>query len=201
MAGGVTLVTLGQLLDDSQRAWLLSMDSPLFQWVETEYRLEWMDNAGADLVRSADMLRELILRFKPDVLHTNQYAYGTLSDTLPVLLTGHSDVLSWWQSVHEESAPDTGRLRAYSALVRAGLQSATRLAAPTAWMARELREQYGINRHIEVVANGRSPELFLSRERKNLQAITVGRAWDPGKHVALLEELRVEMPLLIAGRE
>ena len=195
----VTLVTLGQLLDDGQRAWLLSMDTPLFQWIETEYRLEWMDDAGEDLVRSADMLRALVLSLKPDVLHTNQFAYGDLSDTLPVLLTGHSDILSWWQAVHGESAPETGRLRAYTVLVRTGLQSATRLAAPTAWMARELREQYAIDRPVEVVPNGRSPELFLPKERKQLQALTVGRAWDPGKHVALLEELEVEIPLLIAG--
>ncbi len=115
----VTLVTFGQLLDDGQRAWLLSMDSPLFEWVETEYRLEWMDDAGEDLLRSASFLRELALQVQPDLLHTNQFAYGELADTLPVLLTGHSDVLGWWQAVYGERVPDTGRMRGYAALVRA----------------------------------------------------------------------------------
>ena len=195
----VTLVTFGQLLDDGQRSWLMSMDTSLFEWVETEYRLEWMTDAGTDLVRSIEMLRELVLQLQPDVLHTNQFAYGALADMLPVLMTGHSDVLGWWQAVHGESAPDNGRMRAYTALVRAGLQAATRLAAPTAWMARELREQYGINRPIEIVANGRSPELFTPGQTKTLQALTVGRAWDPGKHVTLLEQVDVPMPLIIAG--
>ena len=195
----VTLVTFGQLLDDRQRTWLLSMDTSLFAWVETEFRLEWMDDAGEDLVRSAELLRDLVLRVQPDVLHTNQFAYGELADTLPVLLTGHSDLLGWWQAVHGESAPDTGRLRAYTALVRAGLQYATRLAAPTAWMARELREQYGINRAIEVIPNGRSPELFLPGRARRMQAITVGRAWDPGKNMALLDKLDSPIPLLIVG--
>ncbi len=195
----VTLVSLGHALDQGQRDWVHSMTSPLFQCVETEYRLEWMDDAGEDLARSSDLLRELALRLQPDLLHSNQFAYGALSDTLPVVLTGHSCVLSWWQAVHGESVPDTGRFRAYAALVQAGLQAATRLSAPTAWMARELREQYGIDRRIEVVANGRSPELFLPDRPKLLQAITVGRAWDPGKHVALLEEIDVPMPLVIAG--
>ena len=195
----VTLVSFGHLLDDGQRAWLQSMDSPLFEWVETEYRLEWMDDAGEDLLRSIAFLRELTLQVQPDLLHTNQFAYGELADTLPVLMTGHSDVLGWWQAVHGERVPDTGHMRAYAALVRAGLQAATRLAAPTTWMARELREQYGIDRHIEVVPNGRSPQLFDSDLPRTLQAITVGRAWDPGKHVGLLEEIDVPMPLWIAG--
>ncbi len=195
----VTLVSFGGLLDDGQRAWLLSMDAPGFEWVETEYRLEWMDSPGEDLERSAQLLRDLVLREQPDVLHINQFAFGELSDTVPVLLTGHSDMLSWWQSVHGEQAPETGRLRAYTALVRGGLQTATQLAAPTAWMARELREQYGVDRPIEVVPNGRSPELFDAGRAKQLQALTVGRAWDPGKYVTLLEKVEVPFPLWIAG--
>ena len=195
----VTLVTMGRALDRGQRQWVESMRSPRFGCVETEYRLEWMEDAGGDLRSAEDLLRELAARVQPDVLHTNQFAFGELADALPVLLTGHSDVLSWWQAVHGESVPDTGRMRAYAALVRAGLQSATRLAAPTGWMAREMREQYAVNRHVEVIANGRSPELFSASEPKVLQAITVGRAWDPGKHVALLEEVDVPMPLFIAG--
>ena len=195
----VTLVSLGHALDAGQRAWVAGMQSPLFQCIETEYRLEWMDDAADDLSRSADLLRELVARLQPDLLHTNQFAYGNLSDQLPVLLTGHSDVLSWWEAVHGERVPDNGRMRAYTALVRAGLQNATRLAAPTAWMARELREQYGIDRHVEVIANGRSPELFLPHAPKTLQAITVGRAWDPGKNSGLLEKIDTLLPLFIAG--
>ena len=195
----VTLVSMGRRLDGAQRAWVESMRSPRFQCVETEFRLEWMDDASEDLRRSDDMLRELVRELQPDLLHTNQFAYGELSDTLPVLLTGHSDVLSWWEAVHSERVPDTGRLRAYAALVRNGLLSATRLAAPTAWMARELREQYGISRRVEVIPNGRSPELFDAAREKVLQSITVGRAWDPGKHVQLLEQVSVPMPLWIAG--
>ena len=156
----VTLVTLGRALDAGQRAWVDAMRGKRFRCIETEYRLEWMDDAGDDLRRSDELLRELVLREQPDLLHTNQYAYGELSDIIPVLLTGHSDVLSWWEAVHGERLADTGRLRAYTTLVRSGLQSATRLAAPTAWMARELREQYGVDRFIEVIPNGRTPELF-----------------------------------------
>ncbi len=194
----VTLLSLGQKLDAGQREWVGSMRSPLFQVVETEYRLEWMEDAAEDLARSTDFLRALIDQLQPDVLHTNQFAYGNLSDQLPVLLTGHSDVLSWWEAVHGESAPDTGRLRAYTALVRSGLMAATRLAAPTAWMARELRRHYSVDRHIEVVANGRTPELFAPAE-KQMQTLTVGRAWDPGKNTALLERVDAPMPLMVAG--
>ncbi len=195
----VTLVSLGQALDAGQRAWVANMRSPLFQCIETEYRLEWMEDAAEDLERSSELLRELAVRLQPNLLHANQFAYGLLSDTLPVLVTGHSDILSWWQSVHGGRVPDTGRMRGYVALVRAGLEHATRLSAPTAWMARELREQYAIDRHIEVIPNGRSPELFLPGHPQELQAITVGRAWDPGKCVILLEEIDVPVPLLVAG--
>ncbi len=195
----VTLVSFGFPLDAGQRAWVASMHSQRFECIETEYRLEWMENAGEDLQRSSELLRALVARLQPDLLHSNQFAFGDLSNLLPVLVTGHSDVLSWWSAVHREPAPDNGRLRAYTAVVRGGLLAATRLAAPTAWMARELREQYGIDRPIEVVANGRSPELFLPNRPKTLQAITVGRAWDPGKNVALLEDVHVPLPLYIAG--
>ncbi len=195
----VTLVTLGHKLDGGQCAWVQAMESPLFQCVETEYRLEWMEDASHDVLRSAELLRELIDRMQPDLLHTNQFTYGVLADMLPVVLTGHSCVLSWWEAVHGAGVPDTGRVRAYTALVRAGLQAATLLAAPTAWMARELREQYGISRHIEVIPNGRSPTLFSPGRPKQLQALTVGRAWDPGKNVGLLAQVDVPMPLIIAG--
>ncbi len=194
----VTLVSLGQKLDAGQRAWVSGQRSPLFQMLETEYRLEWMEDAAEDLLSSTEFMRELIERLQPDVLHTNQFAYGNLSDQVPVLLTGHSCVLSWWEAVHRSSAPDTGRLRAYTALVRSGLQAATRLAAPTAWMARELRRHYGVDRHIEVIANGRTPELFTSGA-KQMQALTVGRAWDPGKNTALLEAVNAPLPLIVAG--
>jgi len=195
----VTLVTLGHKLDAGQHAWVQAMESPLFECVETEYRLEWMEDASYDLTHSAELLRELIDRLQPDLLHTNQFTYGVLGDMLPVMLTGHSCVLSWWEAVHGEAVPDTGRTRAYAALVRAGLQAATLLAAPTAWMARELREQYCINRHIEVIPNGRSPALFSPGSPKLLQALTVGRAWDPGKNVGLFAQVDAPMPLIIAG--
>ncbi len=195
----ITLMTLGRRFDPAQRFWVESMRSPRFLCVETEFRLEWMDDAGEDLRRSDELLRELVRKGQPDLLHTNQFAYGELADILPVLLTGHSDVLSWWEAVYGERVSDTGRLRAYTALVRAGLQAATRLAAPTAWMAREMREQYGVNRQVEVIPNGRTPELFDSGCEKVLQAVTVGRAWDPGKNVQILEQINVPMPLWIAG--
>ena len=197
----VTLVTLGHPLDRGQRAWLASMksQSPRFRCIETTFRLEWMEDATQDLERSAELLRDLVRKLEPDVLHSNQFAYGELSDIVPVLLTGHSDMLSWWEAVHGERLPDTGRMRAYTSMVRAGLESATRLAAPTAWMARELREQYAVDRAVEVLPNGRSPELFAPDQPKHLQALTVGRAWDQGKHVSLLEQLNVPMPLLVAG--
>ena len=195
----VTLVTLGGRLDAGQRASLHRMRSTAFECIETEYRLEWMEDSSEDLLRSTEELRALVARLQPDLFHTNQFAYGVLSDQLPTLLTGHSDVRSWWLAVHGEGAPDTGRLRAYAALVRAGLQSATYLAAPTAWMARELREQYGVSRRVEVIPNGRSPEMFDPGQPKKVQALTVGRAWDPGKNVTLLEQVNAPFPLWIAG--
>lgn len=195
----VTLVTLGRALDAEQRAWAQSVRSEELRIVETEFRLEWMEDATADLDRSSSLIGELIDRDKPDLLHTSHFAYGVFSDRLPVVLTGHSDLLSWSEAVHGVSVPDSGRMRAYAALVRAGLLGATRLAAPTAWMARELREKYGIDRHIEVISNGRSPQLFHADRHKTLQAITAGRSWDPGKNVALLDDIQVPFPLLVAG--
>ena len=195
----VTLVTLGRRLDAAQRAWIESLPAGQFAWHETEFPLEWMEDAGEELEKSRRFLRDVIAREQPDLLHTHQFAYGELSDTLPVVLTGHSDVLSWWQAVHGTVVPDTGRMRAYAALVRVGMLEATRLTAPTAWMARELREQYGIDRRIEVIPNGRSPQLFDPDRHKTLQGLTVGRAWDPGKYVALLDRVQVPFPLLVAG--
>lgn len=195
----VTLVSLGRQPDAGQRAWTQAMDSSRFTYIETEFRLEWMEDSGEDMARSTDFLLNLVQRMQPDVLHTSQFVYGVLSNTLPVVLTGHSDVLSWWQAVHGASVPETGHMRAYTAVVRAGLLSATRLIAPTAWMARELREQYGVDRHIEVIPNGRSPHLFHPDRHKTLQAVTAARAWDPGKNVALLEQVQVPFPLLVAG--
>ena len=64
------------------------------------YRLEWMQDAEADVRAAARWLRELAQLWAADVVHLNQLAYATFGFPCPVVTAVHSDVLSWWTHIH-----------------------------------------------------------------------------------------------------
>ncbi|MGE5646650.1 MAG: glycosyltransferase family 4 protein [Acidobacteriota bacterium] len=165
---------------------------------ESTYRLEWMDNPWADVAAAGRWLLGLEARLKPDVVHLNGYTHARLPWRAPVVVVAHSCVLSWWRAVKREPAPACWDR--YREEVRAGLEAAGLVVAPTHAMLASLRENYGPVRHARVIPNGRTPQQFPPGIKENF-ILASGRLWDEGKNAAALERVapRLRWPVYLAG--
>jgi glycosyltransferase involved in cell wall biosynthesis len=145
-----------------------------------DLRLEWMADSDADLTATAEWVAELCDRVRPDVLHMNTYA-TVLDPAIPVLLTAHSCVLTWWRAVHGRDAPPEWagyRRRVESALARAAV-----IVAPSQALACELAAAYGQD-GVRAIHPGR--RVTARRRARERLVVTAGRLWDPAKNVALV---------------
>ena len=195
----VTLVSMGQIPSVEQLEWIEGLSNVSYH--PTAFRLEWMQDAQVDLEESSEFLRSVIAEAKPDLLHFNQYYYGILDCALPRLIVAHSDVVSWWVSVHGAEPPDSEWIRQYRTNVTRGLAAADLVVAPSAWMLDQVIRIYGPQQRTAVIYNGRDPNLFNGKQEKENFAISVGRLWDAGKQACLL--LRDDLPLktILVGSE
>jgi glycosyltransferase involved in cell wall biosynthesis len=197
-AGGeVWLVTMGRKLTPGQRD-----DAELVPGLfvlESEYRLEWMDDPWDDVERAGEWLLGLEEGMRPDVVHLNGLVHGALPWRAPVVTVGHSCLLSWWRAVRgdEPLPPEWAR---YRDRARAGLRSADAVVAPSRAMLAALEEAYGPTARGRVVPNGRSPS-FAAPGVKQPFAFSAGRLWDEAKNLAALDRAaaRLSWRVLVAG--
>jgi glycogen synthase len=150
-----------------------------------DYRLEWMAEAGADVAAAGAWLSRISHLWAADVVHLNQMAYAAHGFSAPTLTVVHSDVLSWVRRVENRHAgAEWGR---YAGWVRAGLLASDRVVAPTAYQASLLERSYG-RAADQVIHNGvEAPGPQPPPVREPL-VLTVGRAWDPGKGIDVVDE-------------
>ena len=195
----ITLVSFGEIPSAQQSKWL--DDLPLVSYYPTAFRLEWMQDAQSDLEQSAELLRALIAETKPDLLHFNQFYYGSLDCGQPKIVVAHSDVVSWWVAVHGVEPPANDWIRQYRENVVRGFARADLVIAPTHWMLDQACHHYGEPGKKAVVYNGRDPRLFVANAAKQPYAVSIGRLWDAGKQANLL--LRDDLPLqtILVGSE
>ena len=71
-------------------------------------KLEWMQDCQADVRRTRELIARLVDDLRPDVLHANQFAAACAEVHVPLVLTLHSDVLSWqrWTLGAQQTAPE-----------------------------------------------------------------------------------------------
>lgn len=146
-----------------------------------DLRLEWMEDPWTDVDHAAEWVSRLTARHRPDVLHMNTFT-PVLDPAVPVLLTVHSCVLSWWRAVHGVEAPP--KWDCYRQLVAASMSRADALVAPSRALLDELERLYALPAAPRVIANGRRVRCTLAIPGP--LTVTVGRLWDPAKNVALL---------------
>ncbi|MGE5532026.1 MAG: glycosyltransferase family 4 protein, partial [Bacteroidota bacterium] len=149
------------------------------------------EQAGEWLLQVAD-------RVEPDLIHLNGYVHGTLPWRAPVLMVGHSCVLSWWEAVKGETAPpewDT-----YRELVTQGLRCANMVVAPTKTMLGWLDRLYGPLKSLRHIYNARDPRDFHPEGKARL-VFASGRLWDEAKNLSVLEKIapKLSWPLYLAG--
>jgi glycogen synthase len=191
----VFLATTGAPLSPAQRAQL--RESSVARAYAQSLKLEWMEDPWRDVDLAGRWLLEIRDEVEPDVVHLNGYAHGTLPWELPLLVAGHSCVLSWHAAVRGEEAPPTWSR--YAAAVAAGLAAADLVVAPTRAMLGELERHYGLSGERRVIPNGRRAA-GLRREKEPF-VFTAGRLWDDAKNVAALDRVapRLPWPVAVAG--
>jgi len=149
------------------------------------YRLEWMRDAAADVAEAAKWLRELAQLWAADVAHLNQLAYAAFGFPCPVVTAVHSDVLSWWTHIHHAQAPP--EWATYARWVKDGLLASDAVVAPTQYQAALAWRHYGV-RATRVIHNGVEIPGDEPQPRGEPLVLCVGRAWDQGKGVDVLDE-------------
>jgi glycosyltransferase involved in cell wall biosynthesis len=192
----VALAVMGPAPSPAQRAEAASI--PNLAIYEAPFNLEWMDDAWPDVHAAGQWLLDLEDQLHPDVVHLNGYAHAAMSWRAPVMVTGHSCVLSWWNAVHGTDVPR--RWDQYARAVSNGLRHANVVVAPTAAMLSCLLHHYGPVRSGRVIPNGRYAAAAPAPAKEPV-VFTAGRVWDPAKNVAAVCEVASELPwrVYVAG--
>ena len=195
----VSLATLGAPLSDAQRRQVEPLTNvTLF---ESAYLLEWMDDPWADVWRSGEWLLSLEETVRPDIVHLNGYAHGQLPFRAPIVVVGHSCVLSWWQAVKGASAPP--QWERYRRETTAGLHGADLVVAPSHAMLTALIEHYGPFSANRVIYNARDERRYAPTARKQPIILSAGRLWDEAKNLQALQQAagHVPWPICVAGED
>jgi glycosyltransferase involved in cell wall biosynthesis len=189
----VHLATMGGELRPEQRA-RIGSDVVLH---ESTYALEWMDDPWSDVELAGRWLLALERDVRPDVVQINGYAHGALPFLARRVVVAHSCVLSWWEAVHREPAPE--RYRRYRDEVSRGLGLADDVVAISAAMRDALSKHYELERPVSIVHNGIAPA--SSSTSKEPFVLSCGRLWDRAKNVESLARIapRLSWPVKVAG--
>ena len=192
----VLLATLGAPLSPQQRAEINGR--PHIDWRESQYRLEWMSAPWESLGEAGEWLLSLEREFEPSLIHLNHLVHGNLRWRAPVLVVGHSCVLSWWNAVHGNPPPQSWSR--YRERVGDSLRHASLVVAPTHAMMSSLQRHYGALTRCQVIANGVNPQRLHIAAKENL-ILSAGRLWDAGKNVSALCAVgdSVAWPIFVAG--
>ncbi len=171
----------GEWLEVRPDVWHEHVDAPL----EWEPDTTGLEASFRDVARSAE-------RFRPDVIHLNQLAYGAVELGAPSIVTAHSDVTTWWRATKGEAPPEDPWFDRYRRRVGEGLRGARARVAPTGWIAGAIGKAYGTS--VTAIHNGvPAPELrggngceASARRARGGDPIVLsaGRLWDEGKGAA-----------------
>jgi glycosyltransferase involved in cell wall biosynthesis len=204
----VALATMGEPLNDSQRE--KADRIPHLRVFESTFRPEWMEDPWRDVEKAGDWLLGLEERVRPDVIHLNGFAHGSLPWSAPVVMVGHSCVLSWWQAVKGGPAPP--EWDRYAQEVAKGLAAADLVIAPSEAMLASLTSHYGeIAGEIagdlggtlgktRVILNGRDSKAFKPSSKEPV-VFAEGRLGDEARNLEALERVAGNLPwdVFVAG--
>ena len=192
----VHLATMGRLPSPAQQAQAAGIEN---LWLHaSNYQLEWMDDPWQEVDAAGVWLQTLEEELRPDLIHLNNYCHGKLPWQAPVLMVGHSCVLSWWEAVKGEWAPSS--YETYFRRVRNGIQAADRVVAPTYAFLQCLEKFYGSISCQAVIPNGRDGSYFRPAPKEDF-ILSMGRLWDEAKNIGACEPAARQLPwpIKVAG--
>lgn len=193
---GVYLATMGKPLSEKQWKEVKKLDN--VEVFESTYKLEWMDNPWEEVAQAGEWLLALEHKLQPDLVHLNGYAHGNLAWQAPVVVVGHSCVLSWWEAVKGEQAP--GAWSTYRAHITKGLRAAGMVIGVSRAMLSGLQKFYGPLPVTRVIHNGQVIQDFAPAEKQPF-VFSMGRIWDEAKNLGLLgtAAAQLEWKVVMAG--
>jgi glycosyltransferase involved in cell wall biosynthesis len=191
-----TLAVMGPPPSAAQRAEVRSI--PGLSLASAPWQLEWMDDPWADVDGAAAWLLALEREARPEVIHLNGYAHGCVPFFAPVVVVGHSCVLSWFDQVKGTAAPplyDQYRRRAAR-----GLRCAAAVVVPSTVMSIWLQRFYGPLRSCRVIYNAERPAPACPALKEPF-VLAAGRMWDEAKNLEALcsAAVQVRWPVKVAG--
>ena len=191
---GVTLAMLGHEPSAAQRQDAEVRGLPLRSF---RCRLPWMTDPWSDVSAAGRWLLARADEVGADLIHLNEPVFAALDWSAPTVAVAHSCVLSWWEAVHGEPAPD--EWSRYREAMRAGLATADAVVTPSRAMLAALRRHYGVATG-RAIPNGRDPA-GLKPESKDGYVLTATRLWDQAKNVRALDLAATSLswPVYAAG--
>ena len=165
--------------------------------------LDWTAQEPSELAIASNTLACLAQRLDVDTIQLHTPALVAQSAWhAPVLAVVHSCVGTWWRAVRGNAPPDDFLWRLDA--VHAGLAIAHVVVAPSHSFADLVRATYDLQREIAVVHNGRASQAHTlpTLITDSCGALAVGRLWDEGKNVTLLDQAAAhlhEIPIMAAG--
>jgi len=177
----VTLLALGEPTE-SQRSAAAAAGAELR--VEA-VKLEWMQDSADDVAWTRHIVGRIAAEGF-DLIHANQFAAACAETDVPVLLTLHSDVLSWQRWTLGTSAI-SGDWVGYAGLVREALARASHVVAVSRFLAHEVKDLYHSAADIEVIHNGWCASAGDTVKKQSM-TLLAGRLWDTAKNIALAVE-------------
>lgn len=189
----VFIVVIGNKMTDYQKE-----EIDFTSWFFIGSKQEWMLDPWNDIKRSGKLLSDIVASVRPDILHLNSYSLARLQWCMPVIVTAHSCVLSWWEAVKHEQAP--AEWNRYREMVGQGIRTADVIVAPSASMMNAIEQHYAPEKIKAVIYNGSDKSAFSSAPRQKF-VFSLGRLWDEAKNVKLLIEAAGEIGyhIFVAG--
>lgn len=192
----IALATMGRLPSPDQRLQAAKLKN--VRLFSSDCKLEWMNNPWADVQRAGRWLLKIRDQFHPDVVHLNAHSFGSLPWHLPVVITTHSCMTSWWHAIRKKPFPS--KWERYRQSVHAGLHAANEVVTPTHAMAELIQHIYQLPKTPHIIPNGRDSALFTPGP-KHPFVFSAGRFWDEAKNLASLDAVaaRLSWPIYVAG--
>jgi glycosyltransferase involved in cell wall biosynthesis len=160
--------------------------------------LDWMVEEEAALDEVGDTLVAIGREWDVDLLHLNLPSQAAMiADGLPVVVTSHSCIATWWQAVRGYALPPTWQWQ--RTLTKRGLMRAEAVTIPTSSHGDALIESYGPMDKLHVVTNATAMARPPNADEPIVFA--AGRWWDEGKNARTLDAAatRSRWPVVMAG--
>ncbi len=150
---------------------------PELKLVDTGLALDWLTPDAASLAAAGAAIARLAEKQQVDLIQLNAPALGAgISFEVPVVAVVHSCVATWWDQVKGPSEPMPADFIWRTDCVRAGLEAADVVVAPSKAFGALVQRVYGLSEAPRTVYNGRSPLATASHAPHDF-IFTAGRLW------------------------